>query len=63
MSDKHKKHDHTYDNGYAVLTDLEIEDIRFRHSQGERQVDLAKAYGVSRENIYNFVHFRRRRPK
>ncbi len=47
-------------NGRAVLSELDVADIRSRWATGERQVDLAIAYGVSKQHIYDLVHRRTR---
>lgn len=38
-------------NGNAKLTDAQREDIRRRRAAGEKQIDLADEYGVSRDQI------------
>ncbi len=40
----------------ARLTDDDIREIRRRYAEGDRQVDLAIAYSVTRQNIWRIVH-------
>jgi hypothetical protein len=42
-------------NGHAKLTENDVRSIRVRHKSGERQVDLAKAFGLTKEGIFNIV--------
>lgn len=43
-------------HGMAVLADEQVLDIRRRYSDGERQVDLADHFGVTRQQVYVIVH-------
>lgn len=43
-------------HGMAILTDEQVLEIRRRYAAGERQVDLADAFGTDRQRIYQIVH-------
>ena len=45
-------------HGMAIFTEADVLDIRARYARGERQVDIAHAYGVERFPIYQIVHRR-----
>lgn len=40
----------------SKLSEKNVREIRERHAAGERQVDLARAFGVVRQNIFHIVH-------
>jgi DNA invertase Pin-like site-specific DNA recombinase len=42
-------------NGNRKLTAAQVEDIRGRYRTGERQLDIAKAYGISQSQVSNIV--------
>ena len=42
-------------NGRARLSAVDVIDIRKRYKNGERQVDIAKRYGVSRHLIWDVI--------
>lgn len=43
-------------NGMAVLSDEQVREIRRRHEAGERQVDLARMFGASKQTVWDLVH-------
>lgn len=43
-------------HGMAFLIDEQVLEIRRRYAAGERQVDLADAFGTNRQRIYQIVH-------
>ena len=43
-------------HGMSFLTDEQVLEIRRRYAAGERQVDLADAFGTDRQRIYQIVH-------
>jgi hypothetical protein len=45
-------------NGHTVLTWEKVAAIRARYSEGERIVDLARAFGCSNPTIHQVVHYR-----
>lgn len=42
-------------NGHAKLTEVQVVEIRAKHANGARNVDLAKEYGVAHQTISSIV--------
>jgi hypothetical protein len=45
-------------NSHAKLTDADVTDILKLFKSGERQVDIARRYGIARHCVYSIVHKR-----
>jgi hypothetical protein len=53
-----RKSTHGVNNPKAKLSDTDVIDILNKHKNGERQVDIAKKYNVSKHCIFGIVHQR-----
>ena len=50
-------------NGRAKLSDVQVAEIRRRHKAGEKQIELAREFGVSRNYVYELRKGNSRSPK
>lgn len=61
MKDKQSKGRGTYvahhgsKNGFSILNEEKVSEIRLRHSVGESKEDLAKSYGVGVSNVRHII--------
>lgn len=43
-------------DGKSIFTAEDVREIRRLHEEGNRQVDIAKSYGVDRRTIWDVIH-------